>query len=113
MLRHATFSGFGRSLASFVFGLSLYAVGTYEVGESLSWRLDKRGSVPAWAYSRDGSANVGRPIHSYNLVIRESKSDIYATTRRLNLIGGEQWIGHTPRNPNQIGIGNCHHSKFR
>jgi hypothetical protein len=64
-------------LASFVFGLSLYAVGTYQVGEPLSWRLDKRASVPAWAYFRDGSANVGDPSVA-DLVIRESEFDIRA-----------------------------------
>jgi hypothetical protein len=50
---------------------------TYEVGEPLLWCLDKRGEVPAWAYFRDGSANVGDPSFP-NLVIRESEYGIRA-----------------------------------
>jgi hypothetical protein len=49
----------------------------YELGEPLLWRLDKRGQVPAWAYFRDGSANIGDPSFA-SLVIRESEYGIRA-----------------------------------
>jgi hypothetical protein len=50
---------------------------TYQVGEPLLWRLDKRGGAPAWACFRGNSANIGDPSFP-DLVVRESEYDIRA-----------------------------------
>ena len=66
---------------------------TYEVGEPLLWRLDKQGSVPAWAYFRSGSANIGDPSFA-NLIIRESEWDIRACNACRHPIEGIAVVIH-------------------
>ena len=60
---------------------------TYKVGEPLLWRRDKRGSIPAWAYFRDGSANIGDPSIP-NLIVRESEYVIRACLACSHQIDG-------------------------
>ena len=44
----------------------------YQIGDEILWRQAGDGSVPAWSYFTDNSANIGDPSFC-NLVVRESE----------------------------------------
>jgi hypothetical protein len=44
----------------------------YQIGNEILWRQAADGSVPAWSYFTDNSANIGDPSFC-NLVVRESE----------------------------------------
>lgn len=48
---------------------------SYKTGDSLLWRTDANGRVPAWRYFDDGTANIGDPRDG-NVVIREGEFEI-------------------------------------
>ncbi|MCE9556069.1 MAG: hypothetical protein K8T91_22200 [Planctomycetes bacterium] len=67
------------NLVGFQWGYCYGSPGTayanYQVGDSIQWRADKRGNLPAWSYFRGGGGNIGDP-HYENVFVRESEWDV-------------------------------------
>lgn len=64
-------------LVGFQWGYCSVPLGTsiaiYRIGESLLWRLDRSGTVPAWSYFQGGTGgNIGNPTYA-DLLIREDE----------------------------------------